>query len=440
MIVKRVRPYIILSGAALLVALFFSQFWWQLLRNTGANLNYRNKIAEKAILQDIKYGIDFNAFDVMTYHIETGDVLGKILVAQGMDGDGLQKVLDHCDGVFKFNSLRPGKSMVFLFDKATKSPAKLIYDYSPYEYVVMDLTGEYAVKVEKRPVTTAVNTTSGIIESSFWQALTDNGVSDELADAMIDVFAFSVNFHQQKVGDKFKLIFEEYTVNGKQVGTGKILAAMYEREGKQFFAFNHDDAQVGAKYFDFDGRPAKRAFLKAPVKFSRISSRFSNNRFHPLLGYNRPHHGTDFAAPHGSNILAISDGVVTEATRKGGNGNYVKIRHDKTYESQYLHMSGFAKGIRPGTKVTQGQLIGYVGSTGLSTGPHVCFRFWKSGHQVDFLKQNLPNPQAMVGASFEAFKSKRDVLANQLEGIPFRSREDVMKAHFDEQFKAKVNP
>jgi murein DD-endopeptidase MepM/ murein hydrolase activator NlpD len=214
---------------------------------------------------------------------------------------------------------------------------------------------------------------------------------------------------------------EQHFVEGVAVGTGKIIAAMYEREGKSFYAFNYEKEGEKVDYYDFDGRPAKKAFLKSPVKFSRISSRFNLHRLHPILGYHKAHLGTDYAAPYGTPIIAVAEGVVEEATRRGGNGNFVKIRHDGTYETQDLHMQGFARGIHRGTRVAQGQTIGYVGATGLATGPHCCFRFWKNGREVDHLRLNLPQPQPITGETLQQFMVVRDQLLQMLNKVEYRT-------------------
>jgi murein DD-endopeptidase MepM/ murein hydrolase activator NlpD len=245
---------------------------------------------------------------------------------------------------------------------------------------------------------------------------------------MIDVLASSVDFYHQKQGDRFKVMYEQHFVEGKAVGTGKIIAAVYERDGKEYHAFNFDKEGLSCKYYDIDGRPARKAFLKSPVKFSRISSRYDLNRLHPILGYHKAHFGTDYAAPYGTPILAVADGVVAEAARRGGNGNFVKLRHDNTYETQYLHMQGFAKGIRPGAHVAQGQTIGYVGSTGLATGPHVCFRFWKNGQQVDHLRLNLPSPEPIKGEDLKQYEVVRNNLKAQLDAVPYRTSAEIAKS------------
>lgn len=357
--------------------------------------------------------------------LQSGDVLGKILCDRGMTYQQVQQLVDQCKDKFNINSLRIGQTLHFLKKGIGPSPQYMVYEPSPYQYTIFHLEAPYAVETTKRDVKTEIVAASGVLESSFWQALTDNGLSDELADGMIDILASSVDFYHQKVGDRFKVVFEQNSIDGKVVGTGKIIAAMYEREGKQFYAFNYEKDGQKCNYFDFDGRPARKAFLKSPVKFSRISSRYNLHRMHPILGYEKAHLGTDYAAPYGTPIMSVADGTVLEATRKGGNGNYVKIRHDAIYTTQYLHMSGFAKGIRPGTHVAQGQTIGYVGATGLATGPHCCFRFWKNGVEVDHLRLNLPQPEPIKGAILEEFKGKRDDLLKLLDQVQYRTHDQI---------------
>lgn len=354
--------------------------------------------------------------------LQRGDILGTILMEHaGLTYPQVNQLVENCKDKFKINSLRVGTSLQFFSRKSGEMPELMIYEPSPYQYTVFQLKEPFRVSTVKRDVTTKVMAASGVLETSFWQALNDNGLSDELADGMIDVLASSVDFYHQRQGDRFKVVYEQHYVQGQAVGTGKILAAVYEREGKESYAFYFKKEGQKTDYYDYDGRPARKAFLKAPVKFSRISSRFNMNRLHPVLGYHKAHLGTDYAAPHGTPIIAVAEGTVIEATRRGGNGNFVRIRHDGTYETQYLHMSGFARGIRSGTRVAQGQTIGYVGSTGLATGPHVCFRFWKNGRQVDHLRLNLPQPLPITGELLEEYKVVRDEWIKLLNTVPYRT-------------------
>lgn len=386
--------------------------------------------------QNLRWGFFLDEYTLSQRELQRGDVFGKILMEQGLSYPQVNKLVENCKDKFKINGLRVGKTLHLLARQPNEAPEMMIYEPSPYEYTVFQLKEPYEVTVVKRDVRTEIVAASGVLETSFWQALTDNGLSDELADGMVDVLASSVDFYHQKQGDRFKVVFEQHYVQGQAVGTGKIIAAVYERDGKESYAFHFKKEGQKTDYFDYDGRPARKAFLKAPVKFSRISSRYNLNRLHPVLGYHKAHLGTDYAAPYGTPIIAVAEGKVVEATRRGGNGNFVRIRHDGAYETQYLHMSGFARGIRPGTRVAQGQTIGYVGSTGLATGPHVCFRFWKNGRQVDHLRLNLPQPQPITGEVFEEYKIVRDDLLKLLNGVPYRlhnegiergSKEKLMK-------------
>lgn len=375
--------------------------------------------------EEKRWGLPVNDFKLTDIELRSGAVLGELLMQQGMTYPQVAKLVEACKGKFNINSMRAGRTLHFLVKTGEAAPHYMVYEPSPYEYAVFSLQEPFNVDIVKRDVKTEVVAASGVLETSFWQALTDNGLNDELADGMIDVLASSVDFYHQKQGDRFKVVYEQHYVEGKAVGTGKIIAALYERDGEPFYAFNFEQLNEKTNYFDFDGRPARKAFLKSPVKFSRISSRYNLHRLHPILGYHKAHLGTDYAAPYGTPIMAVAEGVVLEATRRGGNGNFVKIRHDGTYETQYLHMQGFARGIRPGVRVAQGQTIGFVGSTGLATGPHCCFRFWKNGREVDHLRLNLPQPQPITGAAFAAFVPVRDNLIKMLEQVPYRTSAEL---------------
>lgn len=411
---------------ALAAGLFAATFQRSSLRQPAALLFSQIPLAAYPEVPEVlRWGLPLSHYQLTETELQRGDVLGEILMKQGITYPQVAKLVGNCRGKFNVSSMRVGKKLRFLADRQTGTAAFMVYEPSPYEYAVFQLTEPFETTVTKREVETRQIAASGVLESSFWQALTDNGLDDELADGMIDVLASSVDFYHQKQGDRFKVVFEQHYVEGKPVGTGSILAALYERADKQYYAFHYDKPSERTKYFDFEGRPARKAFLKSPVKFSRISSRYSQNRLHPILGYNRPHFGTDYAAPYGTPIMSVAEGTVLEAARRGGNGNFVKIRHDGTYQTQYLHMSSFAKGIRPGAHVGQGQIIGYVGATGLATGPHCCFRFWKSNKEVDHLRLDLPSPDPMKGADFQAFVQVRCQMMQLLDGVVYRSHEEL---------------
>ena len=390
---------------------------------------------------NLRWGLAVDEFHLFEDELESGDVLGTILLEQGLEYPEIQQLVNNCKDKFNINTMRVGKKLVFLSEEKGDKPRYMIYEPSPYRYVTFDLTEPFNVEITEREVQTEIVSNSGVLETNFWQALVDNGLNYELADGMIDVLAASVNFYHQKKGDRFKIVYEQHYVEGEKVGTGKILAAQYEREGKNSYSFAYvPEGETRTQYYDFEGRPARKAFLKTPVRYSRITSRYSRSRFHPILKRRRPHYGTDYAAPYGTPIRAVADGVITEAARRGGNGIYVRMRHDNVYETQYLHMSRHAKGIRRGAKVVQGQTIGYVGSTGLATGPHVCFRFWKNGQQVDHLRLNLPQPEPIKGEEFEGFVVERDRLMKMLEQVEYRTRKEIFKEKAEKKKKESVKP
>jgi murein DD-endopeptidase MepM/ murein hydrolase activator NlpD len=418
------KKFMVASGVAITFGLFAATLQLTTNRQSAAMLLAPPALGELPVIpQNLRWGFALDEFQLTEKKLESGDVLGELLMEKGLTYPQVNSLVQQSKGTFNITSMRIGRTLHFLSKQEGAQPDFMVYEPSAYEYIVFNLKAPYEVKLVKRDMKTEIVASSGVLETSFWQALTDNGLSDELADGMIDILASSVDFYHQKQGDRFKVVYEQHIVEGKPVGTGKIIAAMYEREGKQSYAFNFERVGEKTNYYDFDGRPARKAFLKSPVKFSRISSRYSMNRFHPILHYNKPHFGTDYAAPQGTPIMSVAEGVVEEATRRGGNGNFVKIRHDKTYESQYLHMSGFAKGIRPGMRVAQGQTIGYVGSTGLATGPHCCFRFWKNGQQVDHLRLNLPQPEPITGAAFEQYKIVRDQLLQKINSVEYHTHQ-----------------
>jgi murein DD-endopeptidase MepM/ murein hydrolase activator NlpD len=253
----------------------------------------------------------------------------------------------------------------------------------------------------------------------------DNGIDISLAARLENIYAWTIDFFYLQKGDYFKVVYEEEFVEGESIGISRIKGATFSHGGKDFHAL-YFDQEGKPDYFDEAGNSLRKAFLKAPLQYSRISSRFSNSRFHPVLKRYKAHLGVDYAAPHGTPIMAVGDGIVQEATRRGGNGNFVKIKHNSMFATQYLHMSGFAKGIRPGVAVRQGEVIGYVGSTGLATGPHVCFRFWKNGQQVNPLAIEMPPSEPILDTLREQFQLAWDSMAGRLSGIPLVEEAPVL--------------
>jgi murein DD-endopeptidase MepM/ murein hydrolase activator NlpD len=367
----------------------------------------------------IRYGFALDTFHVVENKVKSDDVFVTMLTKRGLkydDADSLTKV---ANTFYNFNTIQDGKPYVVLSKDPAKSNEYFIYEPDAKRYIIFDLKA-LTVKEVKREVSIKEFEASGKIRENLWETLVGDGMSYELTDKVEDALKYQVDLRKFKKGDEYKIIWDEELVEGRSAGVKCMKAAYFKKsdDTKPIHVIFFDNGSEKGWYTK-DGLPMRDGFLKSPLKYSRITSHYSLNRLHPILGYHRPHFGTDYAAPHGTPILSVADGVVMEARYAGGNGNYVKIKHMKPYESQYLHMSRFAKGIRPGTKVKQGEVIGYVGSTGLATGPHVCFRFWKNEKQVNHLNEKLPQVSTFSSADRARFKAKSDSLIAHLNNVPF---------------------
>ena len=393
------------------------------------NLDDKSRIGSKAQLQQlasfpipqptIQYGFMLDTFQVSRDTIQNNEFLADILLRHKVPFSDIDELARATKDSFDVRGLRADRPYTVLATDTSKAAQYFIYEPSVFSYVIFDLQNKTANKIE-RPVSTTVKSGAGIIQSSLWNAMTDNGMSFELAASMEDALAWSIDFHHIQKDDRFKLVYEERSIDGQPVGIGKILGAYYKNVDNEYYAI-HFENERHAGYYDLEARSMEKAFLKAPVKYSRISSRYNLRRFHPVLRRTRPHFGTDYAAPTGTPIYAVADGLVTKRSRTRGNGNYVKIKHDDVYQTQYLHMSRFATGVNVGTHVKQGQTIGYVGQTGLANGPHVCFRFWKNGKQVNHLKENLPPPDPMPSEDIPRFNIVKNEVKAKLDKVAFKN-------------------
>jgi murein DD-endopeptidase MepM/ murein hydrolase activator NlpD len=405
---------VILTAVSLFAAITIDQIAQHTLINTQAKINLPEAPAPSEPVY--KYGFLLDTFAVTHDTIQSNQILSDLLLPHKVNLATIDRIARNAAGIFDVRCLRFNKPFTILHRDTSTMADYFIYEPSPYRYVIYDLKKE-TVEVIDRPVEKREVSASGIVESSLWNAMVDNGMSYELTARMEDALAWSVDFHHTQKGDRFKLVYEQDVIDGEVVGIGAVKAALYSTSGNDHYAvYYENDNHKG--YYDMEGRSMKKAFLQAPVKFSRISSGYGH-RFHPILRRHKEHLGTDYAAPHGTPIFAVSDGVVVERSYSGGNGNYVKIKHDAVYQTQYLHMSRFEPSVKVGTHVRQGETIGYVGSTGLATGPHVCFRFWKNGKQVDHRKENLPPPDPMSGDELPQFMLVANKYRDLLDQIPF---------------------
>lgn len=321
--------------------------------------------------------------------------------------------------IFDFRKIAMNKKYSIISHRdSLKTVKALVYEPNPIDYFIFHLEDSLLVEACQREVVTEEKSITGVIQTSLSETIESLGITHELTNRFVDIFAWQVDFQRLQKGDQFKMIYEENLVEGKSIGIGKIIGIYFEHFGNGYYAFPFDQGE-GLDYFDENGNSLRKALLKYPIEFTRISSRYSRNRFHPVAKVFRPHLGTDFAADTGTPIRTVGDGIVLEARYTANNGNYVKIRHNATYTTQYLHMSKIATGMKPGARVRQGQTIGFVGSTGLAKGSHLCYRFWKNGVQVDALKVELPPSQPIKDESKTAFGEVVNETTLRLKAISF---------------------
>ncbi|MCJ8164505.1 peptidoglycan DD-metalloendopeptidase family protein [Pontibacter sp. E15-1] len=375
----------------------------------------------------VVYGIATDSLTIVQAQVKRGESLSEILSGYNISPAQIDELARKSKEVFNLRRIAANRGYTLLHaNDAAQTARYFIYEPSKLAYIVYDLRGEMAVTKVERKMEVMERTLAGEIKSSLFESIVAAGGSPQLVNKFADIYAWRLNLNRIQPGDKFKLIYDEKVVNGSTIGFSNLKAAYFEHSGKPLYAIAFDQGD-GPSYYDADGKSMKKAFLKEPLEYSRISSRFSKRRFHPVQKRYKAHLGTDFAAPRGTPIRTVGDGVVLEARYTRGNGYYVKIKHNKTYTTQYLHMSKFAKGMRPGQRVQQGQTIGYVGSTGLATGPHLCYRFWKNGRQVDALSVKLPLANPIKKNHAAEFTATKEETLRKLEAVdPTNARQELM--------------
>ena len=370
---------------------------------------------------NFKFGYNLNNYKVRNDTVRSGDSFGVLLERNHLFYPQIHHIAEKTKAVFDVRQLRIGKPYTVLFEKdAVKTPLVFIYELNKIEYLVVEFCDSIIAYTERKAVKIIEKEVFGVIESSLSETMEAQGLPTQLIyDMSDDIYAWSIDFSRLQKGDNFKVIYKERFVEDSiYAGIETIEAAFFEHKGESFYAFNYlnKDSKNSTDYFDETTNSLRKAFLKGPVQFSRISSRFNLKRRIAYYGNKiRPHKGTDFAAPIGTPILATANGTVTESTRKAGNGKYVKIRHNATFSTQYLHMS--KRLVKVGDYVKQGDVIGKVGMTGNTGGPHVCYRFWKNGKQVDPLRQKLPDAKALSPELISDFQAFIAPLKQQLDSI-----------------------
>jgi murein DD-endopeptidase len=376
-------------------------------------------IPEKIVYE---FGYRLNDYTVINDTLRSGENFGEILARNKIGASKIHEIVTTIKDSFNIRSLKAGIPYTILAtEDSTQQAQVFIYRQSKINYTIIDFKDSVITVINgKRPIKTKIEIASGLITTHLSHAIKSQGLSPDLTYKMADeVFAWAIDFSKLQKNDKFKLVYEQFYIEDTiPVGIGKIKAAYFEHNDKPFYAFNYktDSTNKASEYYDEKANILRRQFLKMPVKFSRISSKYNLKRRIAYYGNKiKAHKGTDYAAPIGTPIEATANGTVTESRYAGGNGNYVKIRHNGTYSTQYLHMS--KRKVKVGDYVKQGQTIGYIGMTGNTAGPHVCYRFWKNGQQVDPLKQKFPNSEPMNKNKVPAYKKYIEPLKIQLDSI-----------------------
>ena len=385
-----------------------------------------NEIAKAETIEKLpvlQYGFNLDEFHVVRDTVRRGDSFGELMLKNKVDYPKIATISENFRDTFDVRKIQVGKPYVILKSKDTSEVAEVfIYQNDKINYTVVDLRDSTKAYKSRKKIKLVEREIGGVIDHSLSMSIDTLGVDYNLTFALSDIYAWTIDFGRLDKGDKFKVVFEERYINDSiYAGIGAVKAAYFEHKGKTIYAFPYisDATHNILEYFDQDANNLRSTFLRAPVKFQyRLSSRYNLRRRIAYYGNKvRPHKGTDFAAAIGTPIVATADGTVTESTRRGGNGKYVKIKHNGTYSTQYLHMK--AQNVKRGDFVRQGDVIGWIGMTGNTGGPHVCYRFWKNGRQVDPFKEELPAAEPIADSLRADYLAHISPLKEQLDCIEF---------------------
>ncbi len=394
-----------------------------LLKNrTGVELTKADK-AKPVLIDSVqnqeinyKYGFPIDNFLVEEFKVKRNQTLSVILDKQGVSSKLIHEIAQKSKKVFNVRKIKSGRKYSMLFTKdSLKTAEYFIYENSPKEYIVFDLTDTIQVYKGQKEITKVRKQVKGTIESSLWNAMVDAGADPVLSMELSDIYAWTIDFFGIGKGDEFNVIYDEEMIDGESIHQIDVIAANFVHHKSNNYAFAFTDGEKEG-YFDEEGKSLQKAFLKAPLRFSRISSKFSNRRFHPVLKRYRAHHGIDYAAPTGTPVMTIGDGVIIKrGFQKRGGGRYLKVKHNSVYTTTYMHFSRFGKNVSVGSRVKQGQVIGYVGATGLATGPHLDFRVHKNGKAINPLRMKSPPVAPVSEQNLEAYNRIKDKLLLELE-------------------------
>ena len=352
--------------------------------------------------------------------VKSGQFFSTLLGSLGMTAQEAYNLTQVCDTLFDVRTLRVGNTYKAYFS-AENTLEYLVYDRDRMHQVVFDCTEPYDLWIYEKPVVRNERYADVTINSSLWNDMLAADVSPLLILSLSDIYAWTVDFFGLQKGDRFRVLYQETVCDGDVIAVDTVRYAVFSHSGQDFPAIMYDQQDGGNLWWNEKGESMRKAFLKAPLKFSRISSGFSYARKHPVTRKVQPHTGVDYAAPKGTPVMTIGDGVITSMKYEGAGGNTIRIRHNSVYSTAYLHLSGYAKGLKVGQRVRQGDVIGYVGSTGRSTGPHLDFRVWKNGTPINPLKMDSPPAEPLKQENMESFTQTRQSYQHQIDMIQAQS-------------------
>ncbi len=407
----------VILGSVLLGVVYYHDYLFSFFEE-GSNNDNETFVLSESPITNSKFGYDVSDFHFECDRVKSNQFLGSILYWEGISFSTIDKIVKASDGIFDVKTIRPGRRITFVRTDSCGPIYSFVYEPDPMKYIVFNLFDSIYVKEVIRPIETKIEYAAGTVSSSLWNSMRGNKLNISLIDKMEDALSSEIDFYNAQKGDKYKLVFERKYIDNKPVAIGKLIGAYYHSGSPHYAIYYETEKYKG--FYNYEGAASKKAFLKAPVRFSRISSGFSLRRYHPIQHRIKAHYGTDYAAPYGTPIQAVAAGTITRKGYGVNNGRYVTIKHDKTYTTTYLHMQRFAN-IKKGMHVEQGEVIGYVGSTGLATGPHVCFRMKKNGRPIDHRRENFPSPEPLPDSILSDYYIVRDSIISILNGISFHS-------------------
>ncbi len=414
---ERFSIYILIAVAVILLAHYTHSFLSTGYTGDSDMIIRADEYIQDTVLTELQYGIAVDSFTIVRGNIKRNQNLSHILSEYNVSRQTIHEISRLPGEIFDARRMRAGNNYaVFLEGDSSKTAHYFIYEFNPVEFVRIKLTDTLSVVKGEKNIEPRRMNSSGIIKTSLWNSVNDSGSDPMIAIILSEIFAWSIDFFRLQKDDNFRIIYDQNYVDSNLVGTGKIHAAYFNHRGESFYAIPFEQDGV-LSFYDTEGKSLRRTFLKAPLRFTRISSGFSHSRMHPVLGVRRPHHGVDYAAPAGTPVYAIGDGEVIETSYRAAEGRMIRIRHNSVYTSGYLHLRNFAEGIRPGVRVNQGDLIGYVGATGLATGPHLDFRIWRNGHPVDPLSIESPPVEPVNESNMEEFRKTKENWLRELDMI-----------------------